>query len=678
MIKNLKISAKLVLIVTISLLLMSISFYVMQRYSHDRLLESLTLKRVHQAEYTVKSLQEQDTKMMAAVLDVILKDRGFKELFLSRDRERLYSYGRPLFEELKGKYGITHFYFHLSDGINFLRLHEKGIYGDKIERITFKRAQSLKQFTSGVELGKTAFALRVVSPYYDKDELIGYVELGQEIDHFLKTLKGNTNDEFTLAADKRYLNKKDWRSVKTVAGFPDNWDELGEHVWFNWTTKSSVAEGCFTERNIARVEKGESMFKDFQRWKKGFACGGFPLSDAEGKHVGAVLTMIDIRDQAAMAGRSDLNVVIVFSILFILGTVLLSLSIKGMITSPIERLAEAAKVIADGDMGHRVAVSTGDEIGKLAGIMNDMTARLQIAHSSLESQVEIRTEELRAANEELTAGNEELQAAYSQSEILAAELEETTQICSRANEELKSLESLKTEFLQTISHELRSPLTPILGYLELMRDGDMGELTTKQKEVVEEMHLCGKNMQMVVDELLEVASIQAGKLSLEFEDVDLQPVLWQAVKGIRKYADDNHIRVETRFPSDPLWVMGDRRSLAEIITHLVRNAVKFNREKGKVEVEAKVKDKGIEIRVSDNGIGISKDKLDRIYEAFYQVESSSARHYEGVGLGLYLVKRLVDVHSGAIEVQSEEGSGTTFTVFIPRDRSVRTIMADKQ
>lgn len=673
MIKNLKISAKLVLVVTIGLFLISISFYVMQRYSHDRLLESLTLKRVTQAEYTVKSLGEQDTKMMAAVLDVIVKDRRFKELFLSQDREGLYSYGRPLFEELKGKYAITHFYFHLPTGINFLRLHEKDIYGDRIERITFKKAQSLKQVTSGIELGKTAFALRVVAPYYDKGELIGYLELGQEIDHFLKTLKGNTNDEFIIAADKRYLNREDWRSVRTVGGLPDNWEELGDHVLFNWTTQAPVAEGCFTEVNIEQVEKDISLLKKFSGWKKGFACGGFPLHDVEGKHVGAILTMIDIRDQTALARRSDLNIVIAFSLLFLLGTSLLTLLIKRMVTKPIENLARVATVIAGGDLDHRIGIRRGDEIGMLAGAMNDMAARLQITHSALESQVEVRTEELRIANEELAAANDDLQTSYSQLEVTTTELEETSKICSRANEELKSLDKLKVEFLQTISHELRSPLTPILGYLEMMRDGDIGELTTKQKVVVEEMHLCGKNMQMVVDELLEVASIQAGKLSLEFEDIDLQPILWQAVKGIRKYADDNHIRVETRFPSDPIWVVGDRRSLAEIFTHLVRNAVKFNLEKGKVDVEVKVKDKGVEIRVSDTGIGIPTDKLDRIYGAFYQVDSSSARHYEGVGLGLYLVKRLVDIHSGAIEVQSEEGAGTTFTVFIPRERSMRTI-----
>lgn len=352
-------------------------------------------------------------------------------------------------------------------------------------------------------------------------------------------------------------------------------------------------------------------------------------------------------------------------VLFAVG-VLFSILYSRFFVGPIKMLHQGAGAIAGGDYESRLDIKTGDEMEELANAMNDMAARLQIAHSSLESQVEVRTEELQAANEEMMASNEELQAAYSQLEAATAELEEANEDLSRANNESQELDELKLRFLQTVSHELRSPLTPILGYLEMMRDGDIGSLSPKQNEVVEEIYLCGKNMQMVVEELLEVASIQAGKLSLEFEDVDLQPILWQAVKGIRKYADGNNIKIDTRFSPDPIWVVGDKLSLAKIFTHLVRNAVKFNRENGSVAIEARTSDNGVEVIVSDTGIGIPPDKLDRIYEAFYQVESSSARHYDGVGLGLYLVKRLVDIHNGKITVKSDDSAGTSFSIFLPR------------
>lgn len=351
--------------------------------------------------------------------------------------------------------------------------------------------------------------------------------------------------------------------------------------------------------------------------------------------------------------------------LFALG-VSFSILYSRFFVGPIQMLHRGAEAIAGGNFETKLKIKTGDELEELAGAMNDMAARLQIANSSLESQVEIRTEELQAANEEMMASNEELQVAYSQIEAAAAELEEANQYLSKANTESKDLDELKLHFLQTVSHELRSPLTPILGYLEMMRDGDIGSLSSKQKEVVEEIYLCGKNMQMVVEELLEVASIQAGKMSMEFEDVDLQPILWQTVKGIRKYAEGNNVNIETRFPSDPIWMAGDKRSLAKIFTHLVRNAVKFNRENGSVIIEVKGSNNGLEVTISDTGIGIPPDKLDKIYEAFYQIESSSARHYDGVGLGLYLVKRLVDIHSGSITVKSDAGKGTSFAVFLPR------------
>lgn len=335
------------------------------------------------------------------------------------------------------------------------------------------------------------------------------------------------------------------------------------------------------------------------------------------------------------------------------------------IVRPVETVCEAAEAIARGDFKKRVAIRTGDEIEKLADSINNMALGIEGAITNLEGMVQQRTEELEAANVEMIASNEELQASHSQMEATTADLEEANQGLAEANDELKGLNRLKTYFLQTISHELRSPLSPILGYLELMRDGGVGELTSEQKEVVAEMHICTRSMQLLVDELLEVASIQAGNILLEFKEVDLSQVLQHAVKEERKYADEISTEIEVKVPADPVLLVGDSKSLSCIFTHLLRNAVKFSREKGKVEVEVKVMDNGVEVTVSDRGIGIPQDKLDKIFDVFYQVDSSPTRRFEGVGLGLYLVKKLTDLHKGTIRVKSKEGEGTAFSVFIP-------------
>lgn len=348
--------------------------------------------------------------------------------------------------------------------------------------------------------------------------------------------------------------------------------------------------------------------------------------------------------------------------------IMLSLSLRIGVIRHVEKMAQAAKGFAGGDFTHRLKVSSKDEIGLLANSMNDMAEQLDTLYSGLERQVEIRTQELQAANQEMAASNEELQASYAQLQATTAELEEANQRLADVNEELKGIDRLKTDFLQTISHELRSPLSPILGYLDLMKEGKAGELTPKQKNMVGEMQTCGRNMQMLVDELLEVVSIEAGNLVLSFEELDLHLILQQSIKDIRRYADEKKIEMVTRIPSNPLWLSGDGRRLTEIFTHLLRNAVKFNNQGGKITVEVLNKDNGAEVIVSDTGIGIPREKLDKIFGLFYQLDSSSTRYHEGVGLGLYLVKRLVDLHSGAITVESEEGAGTRVGISIPKNR----------
>jgi len=347
--------------------------------------------------------------------------------------------------------------------------------------------------------------------------------------------------------------------------------------------------------------------------------------------------------------------------------IILSLSLRIGIIRHVEKMAQAAKGFAGGNFTHRVKVSSKDEIGSLADSMNEMAEQLHTLYSGLERQVEMKTEELQAAYEELTISNEDLQASYAELETTTAELEEANKRLADVNEELKGIDMLKTDFLQTISHELRSPLSPILGYLDLMQEGKAGELTPKQKSMLGEMHTCGRNMQLLVDEMLEVVSIEAGNLVLNFEDLDLHLILEQSINEIRRYVAEKKIEMVARIPSDPLWLMGDVRRLTDIFTHLLRNAVKFNNQGGKITVEVLNRDNGVEVIVSDTGIGIPREKLDRIFGLFYQVDSSSTRHHEGVGLGLYLVKRLVDLHSGAITVESEEGVGTRFSIFIPKN-----------
>ncbi len=300
MLKDLKINTKLIIGFLIVVIPLSFIFYRVLLYSQNKNLENRVIERIRYIEKRLRSLKESDTKILASTLQVIVQDKAFKDVYLEKDRDRLYNYGQPLFQALKDKYGITHFYFILPDGRCFVRLHNKEVYDDLITRATFYKARDAENLASGIELGKTAYALRVVSPYYNNGELIGYVELGEEINHFLEILKSESNDEYAIFADKEYLDREKWRSVRQMAGLRDNWGDFEEHVILGETAEGKMEEALASyliETNIERIEKGEIFLQKLQLENKVFAYGGFLIKDATGKHSGVVLSLADITDQ---------------------------------------------------------------------------------------------------------------------------------------------------------------------------------------------------------------------------------------------------------------------------------------------------------------------------------------------------------------------------------------------
>ena len=179
-------------------------FFLLFRSSNERYIAYKT-KAV---EKSFSELKNDEIRILSAGLDVFTEDDTFKESFISRNREELYRKSKPLFDKLKNKFGISHFYYILPDGHCFLRVHNPGIKGDLITRATFKKCKKTKQMTSGLGLGKTAFALRTVMPYYYKGELIGYVEFAQEIDNLISSLNSINKSTTALVVEKKYLKRE--------------------------------------------------------------------------------------------------------------------------------------------------------------------------------------------------------------------------------------------------------------------------------------------------------------------------------------------------------------------------------------------------------------------------------------------------------------------------------------
>ena len=250
---------------------------------------------------------------------------------------------------------------------------------------------------------------------------------------------------------------------------------------------------------------------------------------------------------------------------------------------------------------------------------------------------------------------EQIRVANQQLEIRSREAE-------RAN-------ALKSEFLASMSHELRTPLHTILGFTELLREESTGPSNDKQKRFVQHVHQDASHLLELINDILDLSKIEAGRMDLQIEPEDASELVAEAVESVRPRAEAKGLHLENAITA-PVYLLADRVRLREILLNLLSNAVKFTPEGGSVRIDyARPRENTVEISVKDTGIGIAKENQAVIFENFRQVASTTKGVREGTGLGLAIVKRLVEMHGGETFLESEPGHGSTFSFTIPADLS---------
>ncbi len=235
---------------------------------------------------------------------------------------------------------------------------------------------------------------------------------------------------------------------------------------------------------------------------------------------------------------------------------------------------------------------------------------------------------------------------------------------ARARKEAEAANRLKDEFLATLSHELRTPLTSILGWTRMLRGGKLDETTAeKALEIIERN---AEAQQQLIEEVLDVSRIITGKLRLDARPVELSPVVEAAVDAVRPAAQAKNIELTVGTDAEAGFVYADPTRLQQVVWNLLTNSIKFTPRDGAVEVRLERMGSNVRIRVSDNGLGIAPDFLPYVFDRFRQADSSTTRHYSGLGLGLAVVRHLVEQHGGVVSAESEgENRGATFTVELP-------------
>jgi signal transduction histidine kinase/CheY-like chemotaxis protein len=245
------------------------------------------------------------------------------------------------------------------------------------------------------------------------------------------------------------------------------------------------------------------------------------------------------------------------------------------------------------------------------------------------------------------------------------ELEVVNQKLQESNLELQRANSLKSEFLANMSHELRTPLNAIIGFSELLLDTGSGALTEDQKDYVADILSSGRHLLELINEILDLSKIEAGKMKPMLEEFEIGPVVEEAMAFQRVEAGRKHIELVSEVEEAALEVRADRGKVKQIMNNLLSNAVKFTHPGGRVTLRSRRDRDGLAISVIDTGIGIKDEDQDRIFQAFTQVDGSYARRYQGTGLGLTLVKKFVEMHAGRISLTSRFGEGSDFTFTIP-------------
>jgi signal transduction histidine kinase len=334
-----------------------------------------------------------------------------------------------------------------------------------------------------------------------------------------------------------------------------------------------------------------------------------------------------------------------------------------VMTRPLGQLMEGNRRVARGDFGLRLEVRSGDEFGRLAGSYNQMADEIQRSRELAESYLA----SLRSNAEHLEEANRALQ---------------------QSNAELAKASRMKSEFLAVMSHELRTPLNVIIGFSEVLLDRTFGDLNAKQGRYVENVHSSGRHLLSLINDILDLSKVEAGRMQVAPEPIDLRQSLEEIHGLVRDLAARKDVALRFE-PVPTLTPVTDLKIFKQVLLNLLSNAIKFTPAGGRVDLEVRCLDgrslradpatrslaperrlgimsrRVLVVEVRDTGVGIALDDHEKIFQAFQQVDASYARKQEGTGLGLALTRKLVLLLGGDIWFESVENTGSKFWFYLP-------------
>lgn len=304
---------------------------------------------------------------------------------------------------------------------------------------------------------------------------------------------------------------------------------------------------------------------------------------------------------------------------------------------------------------------TAENLQKALDYQQESTARgapILLGQALIDLKLLERAELDQAVTEQIIQLRSALQAA---NRTLEHRVEERTAELQKALERVSELSQLKSNFIANISHELRTPLTHIKGYLELLITESLGKITDEQCHALQISQQSTGKLEALIEDLIMVSLASRGELSIKQENVDIGRLANLAIKSHENQAQERSVNLHAMIDENMPLAQADSQKIAWVLNQLVDNGVKFTPSNGRVLVSIKREGENlIVVSVTDTGIGIPSNRLEDIFEPFHQLDSSTTRRYGGTGLGLSLVRQIIEAHGSMLEVQSVEGRGSTF------------------
>ncbi len=371
--RNLSIKLKLSLAVVFCLGAIAIANALLARSKYEEDVRYAAEQAVKVAGQSFQRMEKHEVDKLSSTLDALLAEPNLTAYFAQRDRDHLYETAAPIFQELKQRHAVTHWYFidPAPSRACFLRVHRPELHDDVVDRATLQNAIRANDTAAGKELGKTAFALRVVRPFVSHGRLLGYMELGEEIDDFLTRMKAETGDDFGLVVEKQFLDEKAWASSRGARR--NNWGDDPDVVAVDLTSADAPVVGASAD--VRDIPEGGRYLAPIERGSLLFVRGVVPVLDAAGRKVGGLFVLHDVtalRDRAA-AERNRVNLVlgIVALAMLALLLVIFELLVFRRLIGMTKAMEDVSIRLAGGEyeIGNTLEPTANDEIGRFEGFL---------------------------------------------------------------------------------------------------------------------------------------------------------------------------------------------------------------------------------------------------------------------------------------------------------------------